>query len=167
MDKKQYRTWLGPVILVMAMLPAGALLELAFGAGRWTWLVRGYMVFALLLLFVYVVLVYLPGQRVRQKLAALESSCEVHQAALVHVLDNFRQGDLVSASMPGHELPLGIDGSVEAAISSLSGLVQQIQSVSVDVAGTANVVRATAAQLASGSSEQAASVIEITANMEE
>ncbi len=167
MDRKRYRTWFGPVILVMAMLPAGALLELAFGTGQWTWLVRGYMVFALLLLVVYVVVVFLPGQRVRQELATLQRDCEVHQAGLIHVLDNFRHGDLVAASIPGLDLPLEIHESVEAAVSSLSGLVQQIQSVSVDVAGTANSVRDTAAQLASGSSEQAASVIEITATMEE
>ncbi len=167
MDKKRYRTWLGPVILVMAILPAGALLELAIGAGRWTWVVRGYMVFAILLLVVYVVVVFLPGQRVRQKLATLQRDTEMHQASITHVLENFRHGDMVAASMPGLELPPGIVGSVEAAINALSGLVQQIQSVSVDVAGTANGVRATSTQLASGSSEQAASVIEITATMEE
>ena len=167
MEQKLYRSFLGPVILVLAMLPAGALLETAFGTGQWSWLVRGYMVFALLLLVLYVVLVFLPGQRVRHKLAGLQRDCEVHKEGLIHVLDNFRNGDLVEAALPGLEFPPGIERSANAAISSLSGLVQQIQSVSVEVAGTANDVRDTAAQLASGSSEQAASVIEITATMEE
>lgn len=167
MEKKRFRSWLGPVILVAAILPAGALLETAFGTGQWSWLVRGYMVFALFLLVIYVVFVFLPGQRMRRKLADLQMDCEAHKEGLIHVLDNFRHGDLVEAALPGLELPEGIERATDAAVSSLSGLVQQIQSVSVDVAGTANAVKDTAAQLASGSSQQAASVIEITATMEE
>ncbi len=167
MNEKRYRTWLGPLIVAMAVLPAGALLEMAFGNGRWAWLVRGYLVFALLLLLVYVVAVFLPGQRVRQKLAALERDCKVHQAGLIRVLTSFRHGDLVAASMPGVDLPSEIEHAVESAVQALSGLVQQIQSVSVEVAGTANAVRYRSTQLASGSSEQAASVVEITATMEE
>lgn len=167
MEEKRFRTWLGPFLLVTAMLPAGALLETAFGTGQWAWLVRAYMVFALLLLVVYVVAVFLPGQRVRRRLSGLEKDCTAHQAGLVNVLTNIQHGDLVNASLPGVELPEGIENSVEAAVRALSGLVQQIQSVSVEVAGTANAVRDTSAQLASGSSEQAASVVEITATMEE
>lgn len=167
MNQNRYRAWLGSAILVMATLPAGALLEFAFGTGRWGWLVRGYMVFALLLLVVYVVAVFLPGLRVRQKLAALEKSCDLHKTGLSNVLNNIRHGDLVEALTPGADLPLGIEESVVAAVGALSGLVQQIQTVSIEIAGTANSVRDTSTQLASGSSEQAASVIEITATMEE
>lgn len=167
MNEKRYRAWSGPFILLLAMAPAGVLFELAFGTGRLTWLVRGYMVFALLLLVVYVTAVFLPGQRSRQRLAALERDREVHQAGLIRVLNDFRHGDLVAALMPGLDLPPEIDQSVEVAVRALSGLVQQIQSVSVEVAGTANSVLDTSAQLASGSSEQAASVVEITATMEE
>jgi methyl-accepting chemotaxis protein len=151
----------------MAMLPAGALLEMAFGAGRWSWLVRGYMVFAVLLFVVYVMTVFLPGQRARHQLAVYEQQRETYRSSLVELLNDFRHGDMVAASTFDRSLPPGVEEAADAAVGALSGLVQQIQAVSVDVAGTANAVGETAAELASGSSEQAASVIEITATMEE
>jgi hypothetical protein len=49
----------------------------------------------------------------------------------------------------------------------MAGLVQQIQDNSVEVATAAMSVRETAAELASGSTQQAAAVVEITATMEE
>ena len=55
----------------------------------------------------------------------------------------------------------------EAASEALSQLAQQIQDSSIEVASAADAVNEIASELASGSSQQAASVVEITAAMEE
>lgn len=167
MVEMKLRTWLGPGLVLMAMLPAGALLETAFGMGRWAWLVRGYMVFALLLMALYLFAVYVPGQRSRNKLARMESEGDLQERALHQMLAHFQHGDLVAALKVGPHLAPTTRSALETSIGSLGGLVEQIQSVSVDIARTANAVRDTAAHLASGSSQQAASVVEITATMEE
>jgi methyl-accepting chemotaxis protein len=161
------RTWLGPTILALAVLPAGALLEIQLGATQWGWLARGYLVFALLLFVIYILGAYLPARRCSKRRRELELDREQHQRAVIQILEELRHGDLVRAQEPWDLLPADLAASLDSASSSLAGLVQQIQGSSVEVAHAAYSVRQTANDLASGSTQQAAAVVEITATMEE
>ncbi len=161
------REWPALVILLLAVLPAGALMEITAGGGPWSWVVRSYLVLAILLVVVHVMVVHLPGLRASRRLQEFERLCADRQQAMNEVLLHLRTGDLVAAEEPLRRLPEPLESSAEDAVSALSGLVQQIQKVSVEVAASAGSVEETSAQLASGSSEQAASVVQITATMEE
>ena len=86
------------------------------------------------------------------------------------LLASFEQlgaGDLVRAGEHTSKLPPRLARVSAAASNSLSSLAQQIQDSSIEVASAADAVNQVASDLASGSSEQAASVVEITAAMEE
>ncbi|HKH49803.1 MAG TPA: methyl-accepting chemotaxis protein [Thermoanaerobaculia bacterium] len=89
------------------------------------------------------------------------------EKALVLALDRLRAGDLVNCAERSRELPGRLSSTFSHATSALDVLAQQIQASSVEVASAANAVNEIASELASGSSEQAASVVEITAAMEE
>jgi len=64
-------------------------------------------------------------------------------------------------------LPQRLGRMLSGASEALSALAQQIQDSSIEVASAADAVNEIASELASGSSQQAASVVEITAAMEE
>jgi len=142
-------------------------MELMCSGGEHSWLIRAYLVFSLFVLAVYFQWVLRPVQRcIKDRDQIRDLSLRQHET-LVGVLQEFRLGDLVAALEPMGELPPDLRKAASAAVSSMGGLIQQIQNVSVDVAGSAGTVHDTATQLATGSSEQAASVVEITATMEE
>jgi methyl-accepting chemotaxis protein len=90
-----------------------------------------------------------------------------NQEALVEALEQLKSGDLVASSEVARRLPDRMRHALENAISALDHLAQQIQGSSLEVAASANRVNQIATELASGSSEQSASVVEITAAMEE
>lgn len=161
------RTWLGPTILALAVLPAGALLEYTLGSSPLGWVARGYLVFALLLFAIYILGAYLPARRCSRRRRELEIERDRHQRATIRILEELRHGDLVQAGDPRDQLPADLAASLDGAIGALAGLIQQIQSSSVEVAHAAYTVRQTANELASGSTEQAAAVVEITATMEQ
>ena len=76
-------------------------------------------------------------------------------------------GDLVRAERAAAELPERLAAALATALAPLEVLAQRIQRSSVEVAGSASAVKRIASELAAGSSQQAASVVEITAAMEE
>ncbi len=89
------------------------------------------------------------------------------EAELIAAFEQLGAGDLVRSIEHTKDLPERLAKISEAASGSLSQLAQQIQDSSIEVASAADAVNEIAAELASGSSQQAASVVEITAAMEE
>ena len=89
------------------------------------------------------------------------------EAELIAAFEQLGAGDLVRSIEHTRELPERLAKISEAASGALSQLAQQIQDSSIEVASAADAVNEIAAELASGSSQQAASVVEITAAMEE
>ena len=59
MRADRFREWLGLIILLLAVLPGGALLEITAGGGPWSWVVRVYLVLAILLVAVQFLFVHL------------------------------------------------------------------------------------------------------------
>ena len=88
-------------------------------------------------------------------------------ALLSESLAELAAGDLVRAGRAASALPQRLAAALATALAPLEVLAQRIQRSSVDVAGSANAVKRIASELAAGSSEQSASVVEITAAMEE
>lgn len=163
-----WRRFLGPLVLVTAIVAGGSLLEvMARIATGEAWLVRAYLVLGLALVAFYVFAVSLPARQRENELRELRHrharDCSTVQAAL----EEMRHGDLVATLNPIGGLAPDVRQAVESAARSMSSLVQQIQSSSVDVAHAAMTVQETSAELASASSQQAAAVVEITATTEE
>jgi len=161
------RRLLGPGLMLLMILVAGAFLEAAADDGPESWLLRAYLVISILAGAAYLFLVYLPERNLERRLHELEQQYEAQCEALTQSLHELRHGDLVAALEPLEGLPEDMQSVVEAATGSLAGLFQQIQNSSVEVATSAGGVRETASDLAAGSSQQAAAVVEITATMEE
>jgi len=89
------------------------------------------------------------------------------RARLATSLAELAAGDLVRARRAADGLGSEDAEALASALAPLEVLAHRIQRSSVEVAGAANVVKRIASELAAGSSEQAASVVEITAAMEE
>jgi methyl-accepting chemotaxis protein len=89
------------------------------------------------------------------------------EGELIAAFEQLGAGDLVRSIDHTRGLPERLAQISEAASESLSQLAQQIQDSSIEVASAADAVNEIASELASGSSQQAASVVEITAAMEE
>ena len=96
----------------------------------------------------------------RERWAKLETE-------LIASFEQLGAGDLVRSIEHTRDLPERLAKISEAASGALSQLAQQIQDSSIEVASAADAVNEIASELASGSSQQAASVVEITAAMEE
>ena len=161
------RAWLGPGLVVLMMLVAGAFVEAAADQPREGWYVRVFLVVAALGVLSYVLLVHQPHRRTVAELRSLRELHEAHCSTITRVLDELRHGDLVLAGGSYEELPEEMQSSVKAASRALAVLIQQIQSSSVEVATAAGSVQRTSSELASASSQQAAAVVEITATTEE
>ncbi|MGD9252457.1 MAG: methyl-accepting chemotaxis protein [Holophagae bacterium] len=160
-------TWRGPVILVVTILLAGALLEGSESEQAGEWVLRGVMVVGLLATAAYVVLVYLPTRRAAIELAQLQASCSTQHKALREMLANLRRGDLVAVGQPDQALAEDLQTEIGEAGRAVAALIQQIQSSSVEVATAATTVHRVSSELASASSQQAAAVVQITATTEE
>jgi methyl-accepting chemotaxis protein len=115
----------------------------------------------------YALMGYLPHARLRRQYEGLKAQEKATEHKLTAALEQLQAGDLPRAAESGKELPARLAVGLTAATRALSGLIQQIQNSSIEVASAGNAVHATASDLASGSSEQAAAVVEITATMEE
>lgn len=89
------------------------------------------------------------------------------ETKLVAAFEQLGAGDLVRSSEHTSKLPQRLARISAAASDALSSLAQQIQDSSIEVASAADAVNQVASDLASGSSQQAASVVEITAAMEQ
>jgi len=161
------RRFLGPGLLLLVVLVAGAFLEAAADDGPETWLLRAFLIISIFAVAGYLYLVYVPGRNLERRHQDLEARYEAQCGAITRSLEELRYGDLVAAHEPLGDFPADMQDVMEATTGSLAGLFQQIQSSSVSVANSAIGVRETAADLAMGSSQQAAAVVEITATMEE
>ncbi len=158
---------LGVVLMAGMLVLGGVLLTVAVAVGAHAWQLGLFMVLALVGVGAYVGVVFLPALRRMRDAAAVRRVHEGERGAVSGALAQLRMGDLVATVEPARELATDLRGAVEAAVRSLSTLIQQIQSSSVEVATAARTVQETASELASGSSEQAAAVVEITSTMEE
>jgi len=166
-ETREVRAWLGPGLVVLMLLVAGALLEAAANQPNEDWYVRAFLVVAVLGVLCYVMLVHNPHRRTARELRSLQDRYDTQCTAITRALDDLRHGDLVLAGEPNEDLPEEMQNSVKAASRALAALIQQIQSSSVEVASAAGLVQRTSSELASASSQQAAAVVEITATTEE
>jgi len=115
----------------------------------------------------YLIRAYRHHRRYNEDLFDAQAERRALETDLLAVLDELRAGDLVSCTAKAQKLPRGLQQSFVNAADAINALAQQIQNSSIDVASAANSVNQIASELASGSSQQAASVVEITAAMEE
>ncbi|MEO8198089.1 MAG: hypothetical protein ABI689_15330, partial [Thermoanaerobaculia bacterium] len=106
----------------------------------------------------------LPG--IRRSFAA-RTAKQADRVRLVASLDELAAADLVRARAIAADLPPALAVPLGEALAPLEVLATRIQRSSVEVAGAAGAVKRIASELAAGSSEQSASVVEITAAMEE
>ncbi len=161
------RFTLGVALLGAVLLAGFVLLLVAEAQGGPGWLFEAFLLVALIAVAVEFAVV-LPGQRRLAAKAEREMrSRNDTETSLVAALGHLSAGDLVRCAERGHGLPGDLAPSFEGATAALGVLAQQIQASSIEVAGAASGVNQIASELASGSSEQAASVVEITAAMEE
>jgi methyl-accepting chemotaxis protein len=154
------------LVAALALLGVGALL-LAVAHGTPGWVLDAYMAAAALVLALYLGLVHLPRRRAEGATGALLSEHARLESGVKDVLAHLQAGELAAAEESTHGLPQDVFAAVRTASRALAALVQHIQSSSIEVAAAGNAVHATASDLASGSSQQAAAVVEITASMEE
>jgi methyl-accepting chemotaxis protein len=103
---------------------------------------------------------------VRRSLAA-RATKQADRVRLVASLDELAAADLVRAKAIAADLPPTISVPLGEALAPLEVLATRIQRSSVEVASAAGAVKRISSELAAGSSEQSASVVEITAAMEE
>lgn len=164
---RRLQLWLGPTIVLFGVFTALLFIELSLDSGSNEWTFRVYLGIGTMLVAAYAVLIYLPGRRRARRLDELEAQCRSQARITAEVFRRLQEGDLVAVLEHVDSLPAEIGHCIRDSVAALSGIAQQIQNVSVEVAGTGGSVQETSAQLASGSSEQAASVVEVTATMEE
>ena len=157
----------GLAVTVALALVAGANLVFAVARGAPAWVFDAFLLAASVLLVVYVVGAYLPERRSRQAQEAAQRETELLGEALLTALESIRRGNLTHLADATAPMPAELRSAFEAAVTSLTSLVQQIQNSSTETAAASDVVHTTAADLASGSAEQAAAVVEITATMEQ
>ncbi|HSO00667.1 MAG TPA: methyl-accepting chemotaxis protein, partial [Candidatus Nanopelagicales bacterium] len=115
----------------------------------------------------YGVKVYPFFRRLEHRLPESQEQWQRLENKLLLAFEELGAGDLVRSNQHARTLPDRLSRVLLAASDALSSLAQQIQDSSIEVASAADAVNQIASDLASGSSEQAASVVEITAAMEE
>jgi methyl-accepting chemotaxis protein len=158
----------GGLALVVAVAVSGyLLLVVADEQGAPGWLQDFYLVAAVAAIWIYFARVYRPQLGLWDRVAAVERRNRAVEEDLAQALDLLRSGDLVNSQACSASLPVQLQAAFSGATAALDMLAQQIQESSIEVAAAANSVNQIASDLASGSSEQAASVVEITAAMEE
>jgi len=151
---------------LLGLFGAAALL-IAAGYGAPEWLIDGYIVLAIGALALYVLLSFLPQRRAEAAEAQARRDHQLKEDELVAALDRVRGGDLTGAASAFTGASPQIAGTFSRAARALGSLVEQIQDSSIEVAAAGGTIQTTASELASGSSQQAAAVVEITASMEE
>ncbi len=116
---------------------------------------------------VYLPLVYREQLHVGRRAGTVERRTEDVERAVGEALAALRGGDLVRCAAAAEGLPAELGQALGQATRALVLLAQQMQASSIDVAAVAGGVHQIASELASGSTQQAASVVEITAAMEQ
>jgi methyl-accepting chemotaxis protein len=143
------------------------LLVVAAGQGAPGWLPGFYLVAAAAGVWLYLALVYRPQLGSWDRVAGAERRNRAVEEELAESIDLLRSGDLVAAQTRADSLPDRLRTAFAGATAALDVLAQQIQESSIAIAAAAASVNQIASDLASGSSQQAASVVEITAAMEQ
>jgi methyl-accepting chemotaxis protein len=155
-------------MLVIGLAMAGyLLLSLGSSAGTPAWPRHVFLGLSAIGVFAYGVGVFHHFNRLERRLPAGRSVWAKLEAELIAAFEQLGAGDLVRSIDHTRGLPERLAKISEAASEALSQLAQQIQDSSIEVASAADAVNEIASELASGSSQQAASVVEITAAMEE
>jgi methyl-accepting chemotaxis protein len=157
-DRRALRS-LMPLAPALLALLAVALVGVAEARGADSWRST-----AALLLAAAVIGIAQPA--IRRGLAA-RTALQEDRRRLLASLDELAAADLVRAKAIAADLPASLAVPLSEALAPLEVLASRIQSSSVEVAGAAGAVKRIASELAAGSSEQSASVVEITAAMEE
>jgi methyl-accepting chemotaxis protein len=157
----------GLALAIGAAVAGYLLLVLASQQGGPGWPRDVYLVAALAGIGAYVVLVYRPQLGLWDEVESAGRRNENVESALAEALDLLRSGDLAVSQAHSAALPEQLRDRYMGATAALDVLAQQIQESSIEVAAAANSVNQIASELASGSSQQAASVVEITAAMEQ
>ena len=153
---------------VVTLAVAGLLLLLAANEqGGPIWPFGLFLILCLIGVTLYILRGYLRHRRYQSDLAEAQNERRKLETDLVSLLEALRAGDMVACVEKAEALPWGLQQAFVNAADAINALAQQIQNSSIDVASAANSVNQIASELASGSSEQAASVVEITAAMEE
>jgi len=158
---------LGLCIVGGVTLAGLVLLMAAEAGGGRNWPFNSFLLFAGGFLWLYVGVIYRAQQNLRSRVQGADRNQTEVEGTLVHALDRLRAGDLVNCAEHVRLLPGKVAVTFGNATNALDVLAQQIQRSSIEVASAANSVNEIASELASGSSQQAASVVEITAAMEE
>jgi methyl-accepting chemotaxis protein len=157
----------GLLILGGVALLGLVLITAAEAAGAPGWLFNVFALLAAAVVALYVSLVYRAQQSLRSRVGETLQRHEAVERVLMEALGHLRSGDLVHCAEQAQLLPGRLASTFTTATGALDVLAQQIQSSSIEVATASNSVNQIASELASGSSQQAASVVEITAAMEE
>jgi methyl-accepting chemotaxis protein len=155
-------------LLLSGLVAIGvALLAMAAARGAAAWPAWTFTVAGLLAIGAHGAWVFRPFRRLERRLPVEEERFQRLDASLGATCLQLGSGDLVRAAAASRDLPSRVAAAFTASTEALSGLAQQIQDSSVEVASAADAVNRIASELAAGSSQQAASVVEITAAMEE
>lgn len=171
MDRPRYRLLdaarVGLATVVTLAVAGLLLLLVANGQGAPIWPFGLFAVLCAGGLTVYVTHGFRRHRRYQGELNEAQGDRRKLETDLISVLDALRAGDMVACAEKAEALPWGLQQAFVNAADAINALAQQIQNSSIDVASAANSVNQIASELASGSSQQAASVVEITAAMEE
>ena len=158
---------LGLVVVLGLFIISAGIVAAAEAFGAPAWLFKVHLVTSLVAVSVYVYFGYLPQLRLTREVAEERRLRQALEQGASAVLENLRAGDLEAARHASKKLSGQLGGVLSGAAASFGTAVEQIQSNSLQVALSGGRVEATANELASGSSQQAAAVVEITATMEE
>lgn len=155
---------IGPALIGLLGL-AGVAGMAASGSG--TLFTFAFLILAVSVIAGYAAGVLRPQRALARRVEELEHVRHMTSAGITRALRELQAGDLPGAQRHASGLPHELESSLNTACRTLAALVQQIQASSVEVAGAGEMVHGTAGELASGSSQQAAAVVEITATTEE
>ncbi|MFL6203514.1 MAG: methyl-accepting chemotaxis protein [Thermoanaerobaculia bacterium] len=158
---------LGLYIVCSVALAGLVLLMAAEAGGGRNWPFNLFLLCVGAFLWLYIGVIYRSQQNLWSRVEGSDRGQSEVEGTLVHALDRLRAGDLVNCAEHVRLLPGKVAVTFGNATNALDVLAQQIQRSSIEVASAANSVNEIASELASGSSQQAASVVEITAAMEE
>ncbi|HVT58778.1 MAG TPA: methyl-accepting chemotaxis protein [Thermoanaerobaculia bacterium] len=157
----------GWLLLAVLVAVGSALLSLAAASGAARWPRDLFVIGGLGALAAYGAWVYRFFQGLERRLPGEEEKFRRLERGLVQAFAELGAGDVVRSLTCTGLMPERLAGVFRAAAEALSRLALQIQDSSVEVASAADAVNHLASDLAAGSSQQAASVVEITAAMEQ
>ncbi|MFL6233084.1 MAG: methyl-accepting chemotaxis protein [Thermoanaerobaculia bacterium] len=158
---------LGWILVVGLTLAGYLLLAVGASAGGPGWPRYVFLLLGIAGVLAYGVLVFPYFRDLEKRLPQGDGRWSKLEGELITAFEQLGAGDLVRSIEHTRDLPARLAQISEAASEAMSQLAQQIQDSSIEVASAADAVNEIASELASGSSQQAASVVEITAAMEE